>query len=132
MVESKFAIETKGVTKRFGGFTALEDVDFRVGRGSIHALIGPNGAGKTTLVGTVLGYLRPTKGSVYIDGVPVTRWSAWRRARLGIGRSFQVPEIFGGMSVVENVAVAVALSRRRALIRTLSRLSHSELRRRGR
>ena len=98
---------------RFGALAALAGVDLDVASGERRAIIGPNGAGKTTLFNIIAGDLRPTSGSVHLDGADVTRTSAWRRARLGLGRTFQRSTLFSQLPVAENVALAVR-SRRRA------------------
>lgn len=102
----------KAVTKDFGGFLALQEADMTVPRGGICALIGPNGAGKSTLFGIVAGSVRPTAGRIVFDGRDVTRLPAWRRARMGMSRAFQVARFFPTFTVVENVRGAV-LARRR-------------------
>jgi branched-chain amino acid transport system ATP-binding protein len=96
-----------GITQRFGGVTALDGVDLSVGPGAIHGLIGPNGAGKTTLFDCLAGVQRPVGGSVLIDGRDVTRQSAVRRARLGVRRTFQRQQVFGWLSVEDNVLLAL-------------------------
>jgi branched-chain amino acid transport system ATP-binding protein len=94
------------VTKRFGRVVVADGLDLVVGRGEALGIIGPNGAGKSSLFGLVSGDLRPDAGSVLLDGVDVTRWDAMRRARAGLGRTYQVPRPFEHMSVLENVLVA--------------------------
>ncbi len=100
-------LELRGLCKRFGGLTVTDAVSLTVLPGEIHALIGPNGAGKTTLIHQVSGTLRPDSGAVLIAGQDVTGWSLPRRARLGLGRSFQVTSIVPGFTALENVALAV-------------------------
>ncbi len=99
-------LELDGVTVQFGGVTALDDVSFSVAPGEIVGLIGPNGAGKTTLLDVATGFTKPTQGSLTLDGVPVNGWSAVRRARAGLVRSWQAVELFEAMSVRENLLVA--------------------------
>jgi branched-chain amino acid transport system ATP-binding protein len=94
-----------GVVKRFGGFTALHGVTVAVEPGERLGIIGPNGSGKTTLMNVVAGRLRPDAGTVHFDGTPLAGMAAWRRARLGIARSFQIPLPFGGMTVRDNLRV---------------------------
>jgi branched-chain amino acid transport system ATP-binding protein len=98
-------IEASGVTKRFGGFTALSAVDFVLGPRERVGLIGPNGSGKSTFVNCLTGVLAAEEGAIRFDGHDITRMAAWRRARLGLSRSFQIPRPFRGMSVLENVEV---------------------------
>jgi ABC-type branched-subunit amino acid transport system ATPase component len=99
-------LEARGLTKRFGGIAAVSGLSLGVGPGEILALIGPNGAGKTTLVDLLSGFLRPDAGEVWLDGRRVTPWGPERRARAGLGRSFQTARLFGSLSVAEAVAVA--------------------------
>ena len=98
-------LEATGLTKRFHGLVAVNDVSFHVQRGEILGLIGPNGAGKTTLVGMVNGTVAPTAGDIVFEGQSVRALPAFRRAHLGIGRTFQVMKPFPGMSVLENASV---------------------------
>ena len=99
-------LEAADITKRFSGITALDGVSISVEPGEAVGLIGPNGAGKTTFFNCLLGMLRPDRGKVVFDGTDVTRWSVPRRARLGIGRTFQRIELFGGMTVRDHFLVA--------------------------
>ena len=98
-------LEASRLTKRFHGLVAVNDVSFHLKRGEILGLIGPNGAGKTTLVNMVNGTLDPTEGDVVFEGQSMRGVPAYRRAHLGIGRTFQVMKPFPGMSVLENVSV---------------------------
>ena len=98
-------LEASGLTKRFRGLVAVNDVSFQLRRGEILGLIGPNGAGKTTLVSMVSGTLEPTHGDLAFEGKSVLGVPAYRRAHLGIGRTFQIMKPFPGMSVLENVSV---------------------------
>ena len=98
-------VQAAKVSKRFGGFTALNAVDFSLGRGERVGLIGPNGSGKSTLVNCLTGVLTVDRGSILFDGIDITRMPAWRRARLGLSRSFQVPRPFRGLSVRQNIEV---------------------------
>ena len=98
-------LRVSGLTMRFGGLVAVQDVNMEVRRGEILGLIGPNGAGKSTLVAMVSGTLVPTKGEVVFEGRPLGRMPAYRRAHLGIGRTFQIMKPFPGLSVLDNVAL---------------------------
>jgi branched-chain amino acid transport system ATP-binding protein len=98
-------LEVSGLIKRFHGVVAVSNVSFHLKRGEILGLIGPNGAGKTTLVNMVNGTLDPTEGDVVFEGQSMRGVPAYRRAHLGIGRTFQVMKPFPGMSVLENVLV---------------------------
>jgi branched-chain amino acid transport system ATP-binding protein len=96
------------LTVRFGGILALDHVSLRIDPGQVVAIIGPNGAGKTTLFGIASGTVRPDAGRVIFAGSDITRLAPERRCRMGIGRSFQIPQPFNGMSVFENLVVAAA------------------------
>ncbi|MGW4478974.1 ABC transporter ATP-binding protein [Rhodococcus triatomae] len=99
-------LETRGVTVRFGGNVAVNDVGVAFGAGTVTGLIGPNGAGKTTLFNTITGLQKPTSGRILIDGVDVTRKAPYKRARLGLARTFQRLELFLSLSVRDNLRVA--------------------------
>jgi branched-chain amino acid transport system ATP-binding protein len=98
-------LEVEAVTKRFGGFVALSKVSLSVRSGERLGIIGPNGSGKTTLINCICGSLPSDGGTIGFDGIDVTRFAAYRRTRLGIARSFQVPRPFSSMTLAENVAV---------------------------
>ncbi len=98
-------LEVRHVTRRFAGLVAVNDVSFVLEQGGILGLIGPNGAGKTTLVSLISGTLAPSEGEVLFQGEQINSLPAYRRARLGIGRTFQVMRPFPGLSVLDNVAV---------------------------
>ena len=102
-----FILETRDLTKEFKGFTAVDRVNLRVKTGTIHALIGPNGAGKTTCFNLLTKFLNPTDGKIYFEGTDITRESPAQIARRGIVRSFQISSVFGHLSVLENVRVAL-------------------------
>ena len=100
-------LEINGLKKSFGGVIATDDVHLDVIKGEIHAIIGPNGAGKTTLVSQLSGALKPDAGTVLLNGSDITDKPAYARAKLGITRSFQITSLVMGMSVLDNVALAV-------------------------
>ena len=96
-------LETRGLTKRFLGVTAVDAVDITIETGELVSLIGPNGSGKTTLFNCVTGYLAPDAGRVRLNGRDVTGVAAHRIARLGVGRTFQVVSVFARLSALENL-----------------------------
>src|SRR5258705_7599674 len=98
-------LEVDGVVKRFGGFTALNQVTLQVKAGERFGLIGPNGSGKTTLINCVSGSLHADAGRIVFDGRDITTLPAHRRTRLGIARSFQIPKPFTSMSVRDNLGI---------------------------
>lgn len=98
-------LEIDHVTRRFAGLIAVNDVSFTLNEGEILGVIGPNGAGKTTLVSLVSGTLAPSSGDILFEGHSIRSLPAFRRARLGIGRTFQIMRPFPGLSVLDNVAV---------------------------
>lgn len=97
----------RGLRKSFGCLAVTDDVSLTVRPGEIHAVIGPNGAGKTTLMQQVSGALRPDAGTVVFEGRDITAWPVPRRARLGLGRTFQITSVVPGFTALENVALAV-------------------------
>jgi len=99
-------LSISGLTKRFGALLVTDDVSLDLNAGECHAVIGPNGAGKTTLIHQLSGTLRPDGGAIHFDGQNVTNLTAHARARLGLGRTFQITSIISGFSVLENVALA--------------------------
>ena len=104
-------LETRGLTKEFKGFVAVQDVSLRIRRGSIHALIGPNGAGKTTCFNLLTHFLEPTRGRIFYNGRDITGSSPASIARMGLVRSFQISAVFPHLSVLENVRIALQRKR---------------------
>ncbi len=102
-----FIVETRGLTKWFGGIAAVKDVNLRIRRGTIHALIGPNGAGKTTVFNLLTKVLAPTGGQIFFNGRDVTKERSAAIARRGMVRSFQISAVFPHMTVQENVRIAL-------------------------
>jgi len=102
-----YILETKGLTKEFKGFVAVNNVDLQVRRGHIHALIGPNGAGKTTFFNLLTKFLPPTRGTITYHGIDITHEKPAQTARRGIVRSFQISAVFPHMTVLENVRAAL-------------------------
>lgn len=99
-------LSVRGLTKTFGGFTAVSNVSFDVAKGEILGLLGPNGSGKSTTFSCIAGLHTPTAGTITFDGKDVTGLKANALCRLGIGRTFQIPRPFTGLTVLENVALA--------------------------
>lgn len=123
-------LEVEGVTRRFGGLTAVDRVSFSVGSGEVVSIVGPNGAGKTTLFNLLTGQLRPNSGEIRFRGKTITRMPAHSRARLGLGRTFQIARPLASLTVAENTLVgAFAVDRRRrtAEVRTRHVLEEVEL-----
>jgi branched-chain amino acid transport system ATP-binding protein len=104
-------LEISHVTRRFEGLVAVDDVSFMLQRGEILGVIGPNGAGKTTLISLISGTLAPSSGDILFEGRSLIPLPAYRRARLGIGRTFQIMQPFPGLSVLDNVAVGALFGR---------------------
>jgi len=102
-----FILETRGLTKEFKGFVAVNQVDLKVRRGHIHALIGPNGAGKTTFFNLLTKFLQPSSGTILFNDVDITFEKPAQTARRGIVRSFQISAVFPHMTVLENVRAAL-------------------------
>ncbi|QTL04976.1 ABC transporter ATP-binding protein [Aquabacter sp. L1I39] len=102
-----YVLEARGLSRDFGGFKAVASVDFGLVEGSIHAVIGPNGAGKTTLFNLLTKFLPPTGGTILHKGEDVTRLSPPAMARRGVVRSFQISAVFAGLTVRENVELAL-------------------------
>jgi len=108
-------LRAEGVTKDFGGFRAVSEVNVAVEKGERCALIGPNGAGKTTLLGLISGKLRPDKGHIYLQDRDITDLSSDRIVHLGMGRAFQVTSLFPKLSVFENIMAPVIIRHRKGL-----------------
>lgn len=102
-------LEVQGITKRFGGLTANEDVSFTVDQGEILSIIGPNGAGKSTLFNCITGFYRPDAGKVLFRGKDITTASAHKICKLGIARTFQIVQVISDMTVLENVMTGTFL-----------------------
>ncbi|HBA38939.1 MAG TPA: ABC transporter ATP-binding protein [Deltaproteobacteria bacterium] len=98
-------LQLEGVTKRFGGLLAIDNVSLEIDSGEAISIVGPNGSGKTTLFNLISGVYAPDQGKVVFDGLEITHLPPYRRAHLGIGRTFQIPRPFGSLTVRENVAV---------------------------
>jgi branched-chain amino acid transport system ATP-binding protein len=105
---SAWALEVQHLHKRYGGLSVVDGVSLRLAPGARHALIGPNGAGKTTLVGLLSGVIRPDAGRVTLFGVDVTHATPRRRTLSGLARTFQINNLFRGLTVLENVFIAVS------------------------
>ena len=106
MTARETIIETQNLTKYFGAMAAVDDVSIKIEAGTLHAIIGPNGAGKTTLFNLLSGNLKPTSGKVFYKGVDLTGKPIHRMIHLGIGRSFQITNIFPNLTVHENIRLA--------------------------
>lgn len=114
------ALQVAQISKSYGGVLAVDNVSFEVARGQIAALIGPNGAGKSTCFNILNGQIRPDLGSVFFMGTDITGRSPRDIWKLGVGRTFQIPEIYGSMTVRENVQM-ILLSKHRQLFNPFSR-----------
>jgi branched-chain amino acid transport system ATP-binding protein len=101
-------LETQALSRHFGALVAVRPIDFKLAAGARHALIGPNGAGKTTFINLLTGVLPPTQGRVLLSGRDITATVQAERVKLGIARTFQINRLFRGLSVLENVCMAVA------------------------
>ena len=101
-------LSARGVSKRFGALTVLHDVSFDVARGEVLGILGPNGAGKTTLFNMISGDLRPSSGAIALGGTALGNEPPFRRCKMGIGRTYQIPRPYTGMSTFENLLVAAA------------------------
>ncbi len=106
-MQDDIILETRGLTKEFKGFVAVNQVDLKVRRGAIHALIGPNGAGKTTFFNLLTKFLVPTSGTILYNGADITHEKPAQTARRGIIRSFQISAVFPHLTVLENVRIGL-------------------------
>jgi branched-chain amino acid transport system ATP-binding protein len=102
------ALETRGLSKRFGGVTATDDVTFRLEKGARHALIGPNGAGKTTFINLLTGVLAPSAGTILLEGEDITQLRSDLRVRRGLARTFQINQLFPALTPLETLGLAVS------------------------
>ena len=126
MGEGENILETKDLTKRFGGLVAVNRVSMRVRRGTITMLIGPNGAGKTTFVNVCTGVLKADEGRVFFKGMDITGWPPHKVYRAGFVRTFQIPQPFISLTVLENVLVALGSSGENPVKAPIKRLWVSE------
>ena len=101
------ALETQNLEKTFGGLRVTRDLSLKIEQGARHALIGPNGAGKTTLVNLITGVLKPSSGQVALNGDDITAWPQAERARRGLARTFQINQLFRGLTVLENLCMTI-------------------------
>lgn len=109
------ALETVDLTKRFAGIVATSNVSLQIAKGARHALIGPNGAGKTTLVNLLTGVQRPSSGRIMFDGEDIGNLPTYKRVRLGIVRTFQINQLFGDLTPLETIGLAVSERRGQGL-----------------
>jgi len=116
-------LETRGIVKRFGGLVAVNGLSLTVSRGEIRGLIGPNGSGKTTTVNVLSGLHRPDVGEIHLDGRRVDRLRPHEIAAQGVARTFQIPKLFGNMTVLENVLLPGYAQRARQGARSMSEIS---------
>lgn len=107
MGDDSILLRTEDLTKKFGELVAVDGVNLEIRKGEIHAVIGPNGAGKTTLINLISGVLKPTSGRIFFKNIDITNYPPHERAKLGIGRSFQIPSLFPNLTTLENVRLAI-------------------------
>jgi ABC-type branched-subunit amino acid transport system ATPase component len=124
---SRPALQISGLNKNFGALQVARDINFSLRKGARHALIGPNGAGKTTFVNLITGALRPGSGTIHLAGSDITGLTQAQRSRRGLARTFQINQLFRGLTILENIAMAIAERNgaSRSLLRPLGR--HSEI-----
>ena len=101
-------LETRALEKRFGGIVAANQVSLCLEKGARHALIGPNGAGKTTVINLLTGVLRPSSGAILLDGKDITHVEPHERVRLGMARTFQINQLFGDLTPLETLGLAIS------------------------
>ena len=111
-------LEVAGISKTFGSLKVIDGFDFELAEGEALGIIGPNGAGKSTLFNLITGSLHPNSGSIMFEGGDITQIPAYRRWRLGSGRSYQIPHPFGGMTVFENLLVGAAFGKNQAEVQS--------------
>ncbi len=121
-------LELTKVVKRFGGLTAVNDVNLAIEEGTLCGLIGPNGAGKTTVFNLLTGVYAPTEGDIRFSGASIAGWKPYRISRAGIGRTFQNIRLFGELSVIDNVRTALSVSDDPGLVHAFLRTSKWEQR----
>lgn len=119
-------LETKGLTKIYGGLTAVNEVNFALPQGEVHALIGPNGAGKSTFVGMVSGRIPASRGEVWFDGQDITALPAHKRIQAGMAYTFQITAVYARLSLADNIALALRTRKRPALMAALERVGLAE------
>ncbi len=126
---TEFLLELKGITVKFGGFKALDDLNLSLRTGELRTVIGPNGAGKTTFLDVITGKVKPIEGDVYFKGKSLLKQREHRIARLGIGRKFQSPRVFEKLSVFDNLALAVAWPKKPIplLLESTNRAEHARI-----
>jgi branched-chain amino acid transport system ATP-binding protein len=120
-------LEIRGATKTFGSLVAVSDVSMKVENGELRAVIGPNGAGKTTFFNLITGFFPPTAGEILLDGQNINRIPAAGRVKLGMGRTFQITEIFPELTVRENIRIAVETGLGFSLRGWLNRTDHKRV-----
>src|ERR1700733_495943 len=120
-------LETRGLTIRFGGHVAVDHVSCAFQPGTLTSIVGPNGAGKTTYFNLISGQLPATSGRVQLNGEDITSWAAPRRTRAGLGRAFQLTNLFPNLSALENVRLAVQVKSGKALDMFTRAATHREL-----
>lgn len=109
-------LEVKDLSKSFGGIKALRNVSFSLRKSEIHALIGPNGAGKTTLMNIISGIEKMDRGDIFFNGISIKVFSAYRRAQMGLARTFQNIELFGNLTVLENILIGMYMKNHKGFI----------------
>src|SRR5436309_2173728 len=121
------ALRLEGLTRRFGGVVAVDNVTLSIPRGEIVGLVGPNGAGKTTLVNLVTGFIPKTSGRAYFEGVDITGLPPHEIARAGVARTFQIVQPFSEMTVLENVMAGALFAGQRSSMRDAADKARDQL-----